>query len=172
MTTAASKVRDRQDVRLEAARRRLRESSGQAETLEALREIVTGFLGCEEIGLFTLDHEKSRLFWSFGIDARSNLALASLLQSGLERLMQGEPHVTEAADPPACGNSHAPLQVFLPIRIEGQTVAVLAMLKLLPQKLGFDQSDYQLFELISGETGRALFDAGTDFHTRAARKNR
>jgi len=169
MTTATSKVREWHDARLEAAQQRLRESSGQTDTLEALREIVTGLLGCEQIGLFTVDHGKSRLFWSFGIDAQHHETLESFPGFVLEHVMQGEFQLVEAAGRQRGNDSSRSLQVFLPIRMDGRTLAVLVMVKLLPQKIGFDESDFQLFNLISNKTGRALFDS--DSHARAARKD-
>jgi hypothetical protein len=171
MTTATSKVRERYDARLEAAQQRLRESSGQAETLEALREIVTGLLGCEEIGLFTVDHGKSRLFWSFGIDAQRHKTLESFPDFALEQVMHSEFQMVDAAGERRRNDTSRPVQVFLPIRMDGRTVAVLVMVKLLPQKIGFDESDFQLFKLISNKTGRALFDSSSESHARAARKD-
>ena len=58
------------DVRLEAARERLAESSGQEDAIDGLREIVANFLGSEEMGLFQVDGGTSNfhVFWSFGID--------------------------------------------------------------------------------------------------------
>lgn len=159
MTAATSKVRDWQDARFEAARQRLRESVGQADTLEAIREIVTGLLGCEEIGIFTVDQGKSRLFWSFGIDAMRHKTLDSFEDSARERAMQGEFHMVQASCEQRGNNTNVPLRVFVPIRMNGRTVAVLVMLKLLPQKIAFDESDVRLVTLLSNETGRALFDA-------------
>jgi GAF domain-containing protein len=171
VTTATSKIREWHDARLEAAQERLRESSGKADTLEALREIVTGLLGCEEIGLFTVDHAKSRLLWSFGIDAQRHKTLESFPDFALENVMQGEFHMVEAAGGQRGNATRHPLQLFLPIRVNGRTVAVLVLVKLLPQKIEFDESDFRLFNLISNQTGRALFNASSDSHARAARKD-
>lgn len=143
------------DPRLEAAQRRLRESVGQADTLEAIREIVTNLLGCEEIGLFTVERESSGLMWSFGIDPEQHGSLDTFEESALQRVLRGEFHIArvnceERIDDPA-------LRVFVPICRDGRTVAVLVMLKLLPQKAGFDEADINLAKLLSDETGRALF---------------
>src|SRR5215831_7575702 len=77
MTSRSSQISDHEDPRLVAAQRRLRDSANQADTLEAIREIVTNLLGCEEIGLFTVGRESSGLFWSFGIDPKRHGTLDS-----------------------------------------------------------------------------------------------
>jgi hypothetical protein len=171
MMAATSQVRDWEDARLEAAQRRLRESVGQAETLEAIREIVTGLLGCEEIGLFTVEQGKSTLLWSFGIDPMRHRTLDTFEDFALGRVMQGEFHMVQAALEERANEANPPLRVFVPIRMDGRTVAVLVMLKLLPQKVAFDESDIQLVNLLSNETGRALFAAGPNSHAHAAGRN-
>jgi GAF domain len=160
------KARDRQDdPRLDAARKRLRESVGQADTLEAIREIIGNLLGCEEIGLFTLgqanEPRDSGLLWSFGIDPQEHKTLAAFDRSALERALQGEIHVTTVAG----GHDHQGNRVvraFIPIRRHGRIVAVLVMVRLLPQKLGFDEADINLVNLLSDEAGRLLFDGSAN----------
>jgi len=48
-------------------------------------------------------------------------------------------------------------QASIPILLDGRTVAVLVMLRLLPQKVGLDESDLRLVKLLSAEAGRPLF---------------
>lgn len=160
MSASASRMKH-QDPRLEAAQKRIRESVGQAETLEAIREVVTNLLGCEEIGLFSVENgkepRKSSLLWSFGIDAEHHATLESFDAGSLERVLQGEFHVAHV---PVEGNKNGRphLRVFVPIQRKGHTVAVLVMLTLLPQKAGFNDEDLKLVQLLSDETARALFD--------------
>ena len=158
MTASATGISGREDARLEAAQRRLRESVGQSDALEAIREIVTNLLGCEEIGLFTVDQGNSGLFWSFGIDPKRHGTLETFEDFSLHRVLQGEFHVAQVHQQGQANRTNPPLRVFIPIRLNGRTVAVLVMLKLLPQKLGFDEADIRLVKLLSDETGRALFD--------------
>jgi hypothetical protein len=145
------------DLRLGAARKRLTESRGQEDAIEGLREIVANFLGSEEIGLFRVDRRTATLqvFWSFGIDANTYDLLRALGDAGLRRVMRGECHV-DLAD---CGRSGAmaKVQAFVPIRFANQTIAILAILRLLPQKLAFDRHDMELFKLLSDEAAMPLF---------------
>ena len=156
--TAGTKVSKFEDPRLEAARKRLREAADRADALEAVREIVTNLLGCEEIGLFTVESGSSRLLWSFGIDPQRHGTLDSFDASAVRRVMEGEYHVAQADHEGTGHQETPPLRIFVPIRLHSRTVAVLVMLKLLPQKIGFDKADINLVKLLSEEAGRALFE--------------
>jgi hypothetical protein len=153
-------VSESHDPRLEAARKRLRESVGRADALEAVREIVTNLLGCEEIGLFTVNNGNGALLWSFGIDTEKFADLNSFQEVGLQRVLRGELHVTRVPD--GTLNEFPRQRAFIPILHQGRTAAVLVMLKLLPQKLGFDDADIDLVNLLSSEAGRALFDGSAN----------
>jgi hypothetical protein len=158
-TAAAAAMSAGDDPRLEAAQKRIRGSVGQADTLEAVREIVTNLLGCEEVGLFTISGKtNSGLLWSFGIDTERHGTLDAFDKTVLHQVMQGEMHIAQLDHAGYEHHHHPPLRVFAPIRWNGETVAVLVMLTLLPQKMSFDESDINLVKLLSAETGKALFD--------------
>jgi len=145
---------DMEDLRLEAARRRLANASDHDDALEAVREIVGNLLGCEEMGLFQVDRDV-RILWSFGITPEQHNSLRDLADVGLHRIMRGECHFEFT---PGDGNSSLRrTQAFVPIRRGNHTVAVLAILKLLPQKQGFDRPDLDLLAVLSEEAGKALF---------------
>jgi hypothetical protein len=145
------------DVRLRTARKRLLESSGQEDAIEAVREIVANFLGSEEMGLFQLDRRRKtfEVFWSFGIDLEEYDLLRTLGDAGLQRMMRGECHVEFGVRDQAGGMAKA--QAFIPITVGDQTIAVLAILRLLPQKSEFERSDMEIFKLLSREAAKPLF---------------
>ena len=145
------------DLRLGAARRRLAESHNEEDAIEGLREIVANLLGSEEIGLFRVDRESQTfpVCWSFGIDLESYDLLQALGAAGLERVMRGEFHVDFAPRERSGGRAKA--QAFIPIRVASQTIAILAILRLLPQKAAFDSHDMELFQLLSDEAAKPLF---------------
>jgi hypothetical protein len=155
--TASSDAID--DLRLRAARKRLVESSGQEDAIEGVREIVANFLGSEEMGLFRVDRRTAtfQVFWSFGIDLERYDLLQDLGDAGLQRVMRGECHVEFGG----CNSTgeRGKAQAFVPISVADQTIAVLAILRLLPQKGGFDRSDMDLFKLLSNEAAKPLFGA-------------
>lgn len=154
------------DLRLVAARKRLAESRGQEDAIEGLREIVANFLGSEEIGLLRVDQTTAALqvFWSFGIDTEKYDLLLALGDAGRERVMGGECHVELAARDRS--GAMAKVQAFVPIRMANQTIAILAILRLLPQKHSFDGSDMELFKLLSNEAAMPLF--GANGHSKSA----
>lgn len=149
------------DLRLGAARKRLAESRDQEDAVEGLREIVGNFLGSEEIGLFRVDRRSAtfHLFWSFGIDPEKYDLLRALGDAGLRRVMRGECHIESAARERS--GAMARVQAFVPIRRANETIAILAILRLLPQKIAFDRHDMELFKLLSDEAANPLFGAST-----------
>jgi hypothetical protein len=145
------------DPRLRAARKRLAESKDQDDAIEGVREIVANFLGSEEMGLFRIDRRTAtfRVFWSFGIDLMEYDLLRALGDAGLQRVMRGECHVEFGTRESSGATSKT--QAFVPISVSDQTVAILAILRLLPQKSAFDRADMELFKLLSDEAARPLF---------------
>lgn len=152
------------DARLAAAQKRLAESQGQEDAIDGLREIVANLLGSEELGLFRVDRrtETFQVFWSFGIDLEEYDLLRALGDAGLQSVMRGECHV-ERTNGGRSGEM-AKAQAFVPIRVANQTVAILAILRLLPQKMAFDGSDMELFKLLSHEAARPLFGPSAESH--------
>ena len=155
--TNSSGAEPTNDARLRAARKRLAESKDQDDAIEGLREIVANFLGSEEMGLFRIDRRTSTFhaFWSFGIDLEEYDLLRALGDAGLQRVMRGECHVEFGTRERSGPTSKA--QAFVPISVADQTIAILAILRLLPQKAAFDRSDMELFKLLSDEAAAPLF---------------
>lgn len=144
------------DLRLRAARKRLAQSNDEEDAIEGLREIVANLLGSEEVGLFRMDRANLtfHLSWSFGVDLENYDLLRALGDAGLQRVLRGESHL----DLDACNRgTMAKAKAFVPIRVANQTVGILAILRLLPQKLAFDGFDMELFKLLSDEAAKPLF---------------
>jgi hypothetical protein len=152
-----------EDPRQDAARTRLRESRNRADVIEGMREVVTNLLGCEEIGLYTVEQGKSSLLWSFGIDSQKHATLDAFNGPALNRLLRGEFQIVQITrQGPDQGSPF--VQVLVPICRSERTVAVLVMFKLLPQKTGFEEADLKLLRVLSEETGKALFGRAASAH--------
>jgi hypothetical protein len=164
----ATPTEAREDFRMGVARKRLTESSDQRDALEGLREIVGNFLGSEEMGVLRVDRRTSNVevVWSFGMNTEHYDLLRVLGDEGLDRMERGECHFESSAD--AAGLAPR-TRAFVPLRLAGRTVAVLAILKLLPQKSGFDAADVDLLAMVSEEAGKAVF--GSTVKTEATEKN-
>ena len=145
------------EARFRAARKRLEESRDQEDAIEGLREIAATFLGSEEIGLFRVDRDAAsfEVIGSFGIDPEEYDLRQAIGKPGLERLMRGECHVEFGTRDRVGAAEKA--QAFIPIRLANETMAILAVLRLLPQKIAFDKSDMELFKLLSEEAALPLF---------------
>ncbi len=159
-----------EDFRMGVARKRLAESSDQRDALEGLREIVGNLLGSEEMGLFRVDPRTAEVevVWSFGMNAEQYDLLQALGEKGLDRVERGECYFDWPTDG---GVALAPrTKAFVPLRVADRTVAVLAILRLLPQKPGFDAADVDLLALVSDEAGKAVF--GSIVKTEATEKTK
>jgi GAF domain-containing protein len=91
-------------------------------------------------------------YWSFGIDLEKYDLQRALGDAGLRQMMGGEYYVS-ADRSDVSGRA----QAFIPIRLANETVAIVAILRLLPHKHAFDKWDVELFKILSNEAGAALF---------------
>ena len=145
------------NLRLGAARKRLANCRGQADAIEAVREIVSNFLGSEEMALFDFRSPEARRLWSFGTNADKCDLLDVLNEKARGNIARGHCQVEDLGGTPA--RPAKKVQAFVPIRLGNQTVGVLAILQLLPQKASFDASDMDILKLLSDEAGTALFES-------------
>ena len=150
------------DPRPDAACKRLRESRDQQDACEAIREIVSNLIGCEEMALFQVTHSRKRfsMIWSFGIE-RGKVHLPKLLsESALSEVIAGHAYIRDGFGVPETAEGEK-ARAFVPIRFNGETAAVLVLLRLLPQKTKIDVLDRELFAVISREAGKPLFSAAS-----------
>jgi hypothetical protein len=141
------------------AQRRLADTAGREDTLEAIRDIVTNLLGSEEIALFTVDGRRGvlSLLWSFGIDAVRNRRLVAGTSPNLRRVIDGETYVEDARASRRDSGQVGAFNALVPILLDGRTVAILGIRSLLPQKAGLDEADVKLLRFLSAEAGKTLF---------------
>jgi hypothetical protein len=147
------------DFGLQVAQRRLADTAGREDTLEAIRDIVTNLLGSEEIALFTMDQRREvlSLLWSFGIPAARIRRLVAGTNPILQRVMDGKPYLGGARANRQDGDPIDEFNALVPILLDGCTVAVLGIRNLLPQKAALDESDVELLSFLSTEAGKTLF---------------
>jgi hypothetical protein len=158
------------EFRLQVARRRMAESRDHEDALEGLREIAANFLGSEEIGLFRVDHGAATLqaSWSFGIDLEKYDLRRALGDAGMQQVMHGQYYVVFSDQDRSGAKGKA--QAFIPIRCANETIAIVAILRLLPHKHAFDRWDVELFKILSDEAGAPLF--GSTAHSKTATEGR
>jgi len=163
---------DLRDPRPDAARKRLRECTDQKDACEAIREIVSNLLGCEEMALVQLDRTSDgfSLIWSFGIEPRTFHLPEAFRESALPCVVAGEPYIDEGSGNAKNADPAEKASAFVPIQFEGKTAGVLALLRLLPQKTKIDELDRGLLAVVSREAGKPLFGAAARVKARPERK--
>jgi hypothetical protein len=147
------------DLRPDAARKRLRECKTAPEACEAIREIVSNLLGCEEMAVYQFGgrHPEISLMWSFGIEPRAYAAKELFNAPALERVIAGEIYVDEESIRGGAAGRRKKVSAAVPIQFRGKTAAALTLFRLLPQKTKIDQFDRELFAVVSAEAGQPLF---------------
>jgi len=147
------------DAVIEAAKKRLRESLNATETLEAIREIASNLLGCETMVLLSFDRKTDVFypFWSFGIDVAKRSMMDALEEPASYCAALGSTYIARDLEDQGSSKEHPKVSVFVPIRCNGGIKAVLALLQFLPQKLGIDMVDNEIFHILSEEAGGTLF---------------
>ena len=148
------------DLRAEAARKRLHECRTREHACEVIREIVSNLLGCEEMALFEVDQRQKRLvpMWSFGIASGKVHVPQKLSEEALSDVLTGEVCVAQVCSHVGTNSGQNHASAFVAIKLGNKTVAVLAVLRLLPQKTNIDEFDRALLAVISSEAGKPLFD--------------
>jgi len=154
-----SKTADLADTVTEAAKKRLRESRDAAEALEAIREIASNLLGCETMLLLRFDRKMDAYcpFWSFGVAAEKRSLIKALEEPASYCAALGSTYIIGDLEDQNPSKHHPKVAVFVPIRHYGEIEAVLALLQFLPQKLGLDKIDNEVFRVLSEEAGSKLF---------------
>lgn len=147
------------DARPDAARKRLRECKSQAEAFEAIREIVSNLLGCEEMALFGLNRRQRRfsLLWSFGMEDKTFHLPNLFVEAALPGVLAGHAYIDEGFSGAEMGGKGETASAFVPIRFQGEMNGVLALFRLLPQKARIDELDRKLFSVLTEGAGRPLF---------------
>ena len=147
------------DLRPDAARKRLRECKSQPEACEAIREIVSNLLGCEEMAVYRFadKHPKISLVWSFGIEPKAYPTKELLRDGDLARVIAGEVYVDDDAIRADIAARPQKVSAAVPIQFRGKTAAALTLFRLLPQKTMIDQFDRELIRVVSAEAGQPLF---------------
>ncbi len=127
---AAAEQRIGHLAKLQAAVRELHEAAMPADVLTTIKEIVANLVGCEEMGVYA---------------RRPDGGLTLLDGIGVDADHEG---------------TEANAIVSIPLHLNSRVVGVIALFKLLPQKLGIESGDQELFQLLSTHAARALHHAG------------
>lgn len=141
-----------------AARTRLLNAVDQADALDAIREIAGNLIGTEEVAVFKVDKLRSELwlYWSFGVDPNKYAVLEVGREPKLKKVLSGKCLYRLRLSHENLLSTEDPVTALIPIRIEGNTVAVIVLFRLFPHKGLLNQTDHELCEVLSNCAGRAI----------------
>ena len=125
-----------------------------------IKEILIELVGAEEFGILLLDKKKNQLDLVADEGVRERLPAESLPMGGGvigEVASTGEPFFFE---PKTTKEQEAgPPLAAIPLQVNGSSVGVVVIYKLLGQKAGFSPIDHQLLELLAAHAATALVSA-------------
>ena len=141
-----------------AARMRLQSAVDQADALDAIREIAGNLIGTEELAVFKVDKKRSELwlYWSFGVDPNKHSVLEVSREPKLKQALAGKCVVRLRLSNENLLSTDDPVTALIPIRIDGNTVAVIVLFRLFPHKPNLDETDHEICEILSNSAGRAI----------------
>lgn len=145
---------------LYVASQRLHATLELDEIKQIISEILAEMIGAEEFGLFILDQNKNELRLLSGEGIQERLP-KEVLPAGEgiigDVAATGEPFYFEPKNETE-RQAHLPLAT-LPLSLNGTTVGVVVIYKLLNHKLGFSPIDHQILELVAAHAASALVSA-------------
>ena len=130
------------------------------EVLRIVLEIVINLIGAEKFAIMLIDEKTDELVpvAAEGVDITA--APRVKVGSGtIGRVAQeGESYFAENLTDLNEDNPFEPI-VCIPLKIKEHVIGVISIFKLLTQKKGFTNVDYELFNLLAGQTATAIFSS-------------
>ena len=145
---------------LYVASHRLHATLDAAEVMNIIKEILIELIGAEEFGVLLIEKKKNALELALGEGVEKRLPAGLLpLGDGVigEVTVSGEPFFFEPKTPVE-KEAGLPLAA-IPLQINGSSVGVIVIYKLLIQKAGFSTIDHDLLQLLAAHAASALISA-------------
>lgn len=137
-------------ARKQAASRRIAETQTREEHLEALREIAANLIGCEQVAVYKLESatDSYTLLWQFGLEPQPSKRLCIAQENHLTHASKGVIVANGITDenPTLSGK---PVEAIVPVRLRGGAEGVAVLYVLLPQKSALDDTDMEVFKVLS-----------------------
>jgi hypothetical protein len=168
LTQLCTKLQEHNDAisNLYVAKHRLHASFDATEIMRIVRDIMVELVGAKEFGIYLLDPRAKVLRRVTGGGTKTIPESVPLGEGHLGRSGgTGKPFYFEAAGATVRA-PETPLAV-IPLRSDSDTIGVIAIWNLLPQKLTFTPVDHQLLELVAEHAPAALKSAHLHQKSRA-----
>lgn len=139
------------------------------EVLRIVLEIVINLIGAEKFAILLMDEKANELV---PVSAEGmNVADTPKVKIGEGTIgsvaRSGESYFADDLDGGGDFTPHEPI-VCIPLKIKEHVIGVIAIYKLLMQKEGFTNVDYELFNLLAGHAATAIFSSR--MYTQSERK--
>lgn len=144
---------------LYVASHRLHSTLDRGEVLAGIQEIIINLIGSEELAVFELrtGERAPRLAASFGLEFRSFGEFPAEAQEAIEQSLRNSEICIGQDD----GAGFRPT-VCIPLLVDGRVIGVIAVFRFLQQKLGIENVDRDLFDLLSTNAATALYVSSLD----------
>lgn len=130
----------------------------RANVLDAIHEIIINLIGSEQFAVYEREagDDMLRLVTSFGIDPElfDTIPVGTGIIGATVSL--GQPYFGENGQFDS-GVDAVNFTACVPLRLDDKVTGAIAIFKLLPQKRGLEEVDYELFDLLATHAATALY---------------
>jgi hypothetical protein len=123
----------------------------------AIFEISSNLIACEEVALLVMSRQKSRIDFIGSVDF--NPTRLETLRRNAKRILEEAPAdsiLIETAGKDQSFLSSLGISARIPFGLDGATKGAIVFFDLLPQRKGLNAGDQELLKLLSAYTGRCL----------------
>jgi hypothetical protein len=124
--------------------------------LNAIREIIVNLIGSEQLAVFEITEDGSalELVTAFGVDEDAYRRLGVAAHPIGKLAAGGEIYLSGRSARP---EDLPPIQVCIPLKLDGRVTGAIVLLSLLPHKLELQELDFELFDLLGTHAATALY---------------
>lgn len=163
LSTSAHQHPDTVWMRLYAASERLRVAVHQRDAAQAIVEIGSNLMGCEEMGILVLDQGSRPIFLvRSGITAEHEQGVAAHARELTAAVGADEILLAGEEDSRSTLCSELGMSAFVPIWHDRRPRGAIVFYRFLAQRNGLDPADRELLELLSIFSGPSLFSERPD----------
>ncbi len=140
-----------------------------SEVLRIVVEIVINLIGAEKFAVMLIDDKTNDLIAVATEGIQDSESLRIKIGEGIigRVTKEGESYFADDLSAMHEFNSFEPI-VCIPLKIKEHVIGVISIYKLLTQKAGFNNVDYELFNLLAGHAATAIFSSR--LYTQSERK--
>lgn len=149
-------------VNLYVASYRLHSTLNYSDVVTIIKEIVINLIGAEVFGVYIVNKDASKLelIADEGLEDQRDAGIS--LGEGIlgKTAINGDTYVESLAEKAPSSSVHDDrLLACFPLKVKDEVMGVIAIYRLLVQKLDFQPVDFEMFNLLSGHAATALYGA-------------